>query len=219
MKVEIPNPQDFAKYPITMEECRGLDQQKTPDVLMGIAVAVLRQHFGCPERITLSGPNKFLWTPDDKSEVWIAEAYHFDLTTVGQRPAIIVELETQQYPQLSTAPLNVESFNPKTGTLNYVAPVNGGWTLHVLSPNYLECWSLAFEVRSFMQTYGPVISKQHGIDRWLVTGLTKPVKEKDYGDRYRSTVFVQHNFLDAWGLTLEALKLKSIGAAFAPRPA
>jgi len=215
--IDIPeNPrQMFNIYPIS-DICRSQDQAKTPVYLMGLAVSALKQYFGTTDRISLS-PDQYLWTNDPAtSKLFIAEDYNTNFKVIGQRPALIVGVENFEYPVFTTAQQNLESYNPVTGTMNFAQPVNGGWTIHILSPSHLECWSLAYEVKAFFQSYSLIMIKNFNFHRILCTAIRKPQQEEEYQKTYHAVVMVQFNFVDYWGITLEALKVKSINIDMSP---
>jgi hypothetical protein len=205
----------FNTYPIS-DICRAADQAKTPVYLMGLAVSALKQYFGTSDRISLS-PDQYLWTSDDAaSQIFIAEDFNLDFKQIGKRPALICSVENFEYPIFTTAQQNLESYNPKTGTLNFAQPVNGGWTIHILSPSHLEAWSLAYEVKAFFQSYSLIMIQNFNFHRILCSAIRKPQQEEEYQKLYHAVVMVQFNFVDYWGITREALKIKSIETTLKP---
>ena len=150
---------------------------RTPVSLTGGMVSLLRTYFGSTQRACLEKAT-FLWSPDDGSSgVYISDEFNWDLKSVGIRPALIVSLEdfsvTDQAATLGRK--GVSGQDLETGAFNISSKDIGGFSIQCIAKSKLECWSLAWEVRVFIQSYAHEIGKAYRYSDISVSGIRKPV--------------------------------------------
>lgn len=186
-------------------------QIKSPVWLQGLAVNLLEQYFGCPERIALES-SKFLWNPDPLvSRVYINIRDNFDPVTVGKRPAIIVGLGEQSYPQKMIGDLMaVDRF---TGTKTFHDLIEGTWEFACMGEGPLEALALASEIKYFLGAHRHPVADKYGFQMLRMSGIGKYVKQPEYRDAFgclaTAAYSIEDNFtLDQMALKVSAFRLK-----------
>lgn len=190
---------------------------RTPAWLLGSAVSMLKQYFGMPERICLDKAT-FVWNPKvEDSQVYIDDDFNWNFQNVGQRPAIIVELQgfdnIEEIPTLGRSGLI--SHNPGTDTFNFASIEKGSLMFRCIAKQKLECWALAWEVKMFLQSYADGIKETYGFKTFRVSGVDAPQKMEEYDEYKVATVKLPFSMIDAWAIRRENLKVQTIDPTFA----
>jgi hypothetical protein len=185
---------------------------RTPVFMTGVMVALMKQYFGSSERIAIE-KNTFLWNEDEGlNKVYIDDEFNWSLSKVGLRPAIIVALK--DYSNLQDIPSVGRSgmigYDSKTGSAVYGSIDTCGYDIQCIAKQKLECWSLAWEVKTLLQSYAYEIRKTYRFDHFRVEGIGKPTRLTQQEDHMVATVGVSYRIVETWGIQAEKLPLQSI---------
>ena len=185
---------------------------RTPVFMTGVMVSLMKQYFGSEERIALE-KSTFLWDPDEsKSKVYIDDEFNWSLSKVGLRPAIIVGLK--DYSNLQDIPSVGRSgmigYDPVTGNAVYGSVDSSGYDIQCIAKQKLECWSLAWEVKTLLQRYAFEIRKTYRFDHFRVEGIGKPTRISQQEDHLVATVGVSYRIVETWGIQAEKLPVQSV---------
>ncbi len=181
------------------------DQLRTSTWLVEMMVALLKQYFGSPDRITFE-KSDFTWNPSQpEAQLYISNIDNLDYKNMGQRPQLLVDLETQAFPEEVTGDLL--SFQSIKGMNDYLVRSISSWSIECWGLKKLEAMSLADEVRYFLTTYRHPIAKKYCFDKIRVTNQLKPVKYKDFDNYWIARVIVGFELQEQWSLAQESLKM------------
>lgn len=193
-------------------------QIKTPVYLLGMGMTLLKQHFGNPDRLSLDKAS-FLYTDDTKDEksgLYIGYRDNLDFETVSKRPAIIVDLGDLQFPRDAVGDLI--GYVKETGAVNFQDRTIGAWNFTCLSDKPLEAWSLAGEIKFFIQTYRRFIARVYCMDDIRVMSIGGYQRFQEYKDQSGVRVSVGMNFQQNFGISVESLKVSAVDIQILAQP-
>ena len=182
--------------------------RKTPTVLYGIFLEIVRQFYADPGNLPITCPKK-VWTPDDKSTIWIDTINTWEDKHPEFRPAIYVEIGSLTYASLtgrkdgfiggSRPSAELDFSRSGTGTVSYV---------HIAG-SAGEAVALADATLDYMDAFGQVIRDDFCFNSFALTERV-PLKQmpKESKERYGSVVTMSFTFQDTWTLKPEAQHLK-----------
>jgi len=170
-------------------------------------VSVLRSYFGSIHRACIEKAT-FVWSPEiAETGVYISDEFNWDLNAVNVRPALIVSLEdftvTNQASTIGRR--GVSGQDPNTGAFSVSSLDVGGFSIQCISKNKLECWSLAWEVKVFLQSYAHEIGKAYRFSEIEVSGVRKPVPLNEGSGYMTSVVGVQFKIVTTFQISKESL--------------
>lgn len=196
-------------YPAPDNPCRLHEQFWTTNWKAGAMVSILRQYFGSPERITLEKA-QLLWDEDiAKTQVQIDVVDNLKFAETGKRPAMLVDFETQQFPQDVIG--DVHDYSGGTGTVEMFNRNVGAFLLECWAIKKLEAYSIADEIRYFLQAYRAPIADAYGFNMLRVTQVAKAVKYRQFDDYWVARVIVSYEQNEHWGVGIESLKVSNFG--------
>lgn len=200
------------EYPISSETSAPC-QLKTPIYMLGLGVALIRQHFGNDDRVALE-KSKYLWQDDQEvSQVYIGHQDNLDYTTIAKRPAIIVSLDAQVFPREVIA----DRFNvTEDGESQFIDYATGGWLFTCLSDKPLDSLGLAGEIKYFFQTYRQFIRPAYALQSIRVMAMGRYQQQKDFKNMYGTVVSVAFEVQDNFEVDQESLKVGAIKLGFIP---
>jgi len=202
-------------YPVT-DTTQAACQFKTPVYLLGLGVALMKQHFGNQNRLTLD-KSSFIYTDDltdPQSALGIGHRDNLNFESMGKRPYIIVDLGEISFPKSS---INEHmGWDDSLGTTYFIEYVKASWVFNCLSPKPLEAWALAGEVKYFLQTYHKMIAGAYCLDELKVAAISGYAKIPDYEEIKGVSVIVNLSFQQNYGVTIDQLKLSAINLQLQP---
>ena len=185
--------------------------RKTPTVLYGIFLEIVRQFYADENNFPISCPKK-TWDPDaKKTKIWIDTINKWEDEHPEFRPAIYVEIGTLTYASLTgrkdaymggtNASAEMDFSRSGTGTVSYV---------HIAG-SAGEAVALADATLDYMDAFGLVIRDDFCFNSFALTERV-PLKQmpKESKERYGSVVTMSFTFQDTWTLKPESQHLKVV---------
>lgn len=202
----IQSPVGGAKlYPV--DDCKGY-RLKTPIYVLSVLVAVFRQYFGSPNRIP-SETSKYLWTPDQAtSNIWISEEHNADRAVIGKRPALLVNIYGQSYPQQAIG--DYASHDMANSTSYMFNIVDSAIRFRCISENMLSSMELATEVRYFISGFRHQIEQAFRFDKLRISQVSLTQRIEEYKEYWVTDLTAELKYQEVWGITTENLKVKSV---------
>lgn len=196
-------------YPL-QEPQRIAEQFWTTTWKAGVMVSLLRQYFGQDDRITLDKA-RFLWTADrTQSEVQIDTVDNLKFDETGKKPAMLVDFEAQQFPK---DVLGDHEGYQVDGTQMMFNRNVGSFLIECWALKKLESYSMADEIRYFLQGYRHPIAKTYRFNTLRVSQVAKAVKYRQFDDYWISRVVVEYEQSEEWGVGIESLKVSRFALA------
>jgi hypothetical protein len=201
---EIQSDHDVAGYELICE------LRKTPTVLYGIFVEIVRQFYMNNDPM-LKGVPKVRWDVDpQKTDIWIDTELRWEDEHPEFRPAIFVKLGDIQYGSLpiigSKGPLQL-----KDAVYHYADQGSSTVTFIHVGNTSGEACSLCDNTEQFLTTFKTQIA-----DDFCFTSFDKaqrsPIAQstKESKERYMSSVTFNFSFEETWSVKLESPILKSV---------
>lgn len=196
-------------YPLE-DGCRIHNQFWTTNWKAGVMVSVLRQYFGQPDRITIEKAT-LLWDADiTKSKVQIDTVDNLKFDETGKRPAILVDFETQQFPR---DVIGDRQDYQQDGVWQMFNRNTGAFLLECWGLKKLESYSIADEIRYFLQAYRHQIAETYGFNTLRIAQVMKAVKYRQFDDYWVSRAVVEYEQNEHWGVGIESLKVSHFSMA------
>ena len=183
--------------------------RKTPIVLYGMFVELLRQFYSDPDNSPIDvcatwDPNKTL------TKVWIDTEYKWEDEVVEFRPAIYVKLGDIQYQSLTGKADGYMYMDVEEGERHYSRDGVGIVQLMHVGTQKGEAVALAGATHEFFDAFAGVIRDDFCFRTLEVSSVSPLQLDKESKERYRSVVNVRIGFEDTWVIKLESPKLKRI---------
>jgi hypothetical protein len=181
---------------------------RTPTTLAGSMVDVLRTYFGSTHRSTMEKAS-FLWNErKEVSFLSIEDEFNWNWDDVGSKPALIVALDDLIVGDGSrTIGRNgLSSYLPDSGGSRMSSRESGGFTIQCVARHKLESWSLAWEVKTFLQNYAYEIGRTYRFGSLNVAGIRKPAQVSHGGvDYMAAAVGVAFHLTSSFSVEREGL--------------
>lgn len=184
--------------------------RKTPSVLYGIFVEIVRQYYMGDARM-LKGVPDLKWSPDtQKTDIWIDTELRWEDEHPEFRPAIYVKLgpiEYQQKPSILAAP----RMNLKDGEYYYDRFASGSVSFVHISTTAGESCALCDDTTQFLSDFSQQIA-----DDFCFTDFFEAQKQPlsksntEAKEKYVSSSSFSFSFGEQWGVKLESPILKSV---------
>lgn len=185
--------------------------RKTPTVLYGIFVEIIKQFYQNPDNLPIGAPQKVFDPNPDLTQIWIDTELQWNDKHPEMRPAIYVKLSPIKYMSLTGRQDGVSGGNQKgaeeyfsrsgTGTVSFV---------HIAGASGEAC-TLGDATLDYLDAFGKVIRDDFCFTSFALAGRI-PLLElpKESKERYGSVVEVAFSFQDTWTLKLESRVAKAI---------
>ncbi len=183
-------------------ELYGANLRKTPLVLTGIFVELLRLHFS-------SNKGQFRYTNDPvKTDLLIEASYNWDPEKANKRPACYVKRGNLSYTKLVID--NLQHIAHIEGSETYVKSCRGNYTLLCICENIGTTERLSEEVSELFLAYESKIREEFDFKEIHVEALGEISVLKGYQNLYVVPVILSFFFTEAWQIILPQLKLGKI---------
>jgi hypothetical protein len=184
--------------------------RKTPTVLYGIFVEVVRQFYSHADYMPIMAPQGVVWRQRvEETKIWIDTEMRWEDKTPEFRPAIVVGLGTIDYMSLTgrsdgkmdTNIADAETFYSRTGigtvTFRHIGSTDG------------EAVSLADATFDYLDAFTGVIRDDFCFTRLNVSQRV-PIaqRQRESNERWGSVITMAFEFQDTWTLKLESQLLK-----------
>jgi hypothetical protein len=206
-------------YPVQAKEIMGRHDyhghellrhiRKTPTVLYGIFVEVMRQFYGYAENHPMGTPIKVWRQGKDATDIWIDTELRWEDEHPEKRPAIYIRLSPITYTSLTGRQdglvggdlANSESFFSRSGKCSvsfvHIAGTTG------------EACMLGDSTLDYLDAFGIVIRDDFCFTSFALSErIAIRQRAKESKERYESIVTCAVEFQDRWTLKLEAERLK-----------
>lgn len=197
-------------YPL-QDGCRTHDQFWTTTWKASVLVGILRQYFGQDDRITLEKA-KLIWDEDrTKSMVQIDTVDNLKFEESGKKPAILVDFEAQQFPRDVIG--DMQDYTGTEGRMEMMNRNVGAMLIECWALKKMESYSIADEIRYFLQAYRHPIAKAYGFNTLRVAQVAKAVKYRQFDDYWITRAVIEFEQIEQWGVGIESLKVSKFGLA------
>ena len=180
----------------------GINVRKTPILLTGIILEILKAHFSQEE----------IWKyVDDEAStrIDINPSFKWDPKRTQDRPGIYVKREDIVIgPRLGMDDLYHEDM--RTGEKEYAINSNVSWTVFCISPQVGEAEELAMATSDVLIFFSPLLRRDYKFDMFGVTRIGAVGKMDESREFWLVPVQVEGKFNEVWPITPEALKIQSI---------
>lgn len=205
LKEERIYPKEIAQYIPLLQHLR-----KTPLILYGIFVELLRQFYSDAKNIPIN--TCAVWDPDPKvSGIWIDTEYNFEDNVLEKRPAIYVKLGEISYNSTTGRRDSRIGMNLEDGEY-YFSRVGQGYVSFVhIGATKGQTIVLAGATLDYLDAFSSVIQRDFCFESFDVVKLS-PIRidKSEAKDTYHSDVVCAFSFQDVWTLKLESQKLKKL---------
>lgn len=186
--------------------------RKTPELLSGIFVEVLRQFYTSENGLGLA--NRWAWvekpTKGD-SQVWINAESVWEDDKPDFRPAIYVSLGPLEYKSASGNPNSKISMNLEESEYHYARFASGSVVFVHVGRTLGESQQLLSNSLDLLDAFSDVIRQDFCFRTLSVTrAVSGKLMEKEPRERFRAELTMEFSFEEAWSIKLEAPKLKRV---------
>ena len=185
--------------------------RKTPSVLYGIFVELVRQFYSKEANMPRAVQN-VLWDRDPKkSTIWIDTELRWEDTNPGFRPAIFVALSPITYTSLTGRTDGRLGGDIAEGEQDFSRSGSGTVTFRHIGQTDGEACVLGDATMDYFDAMASMIRDDFCFTKFSLverTGLA--LRPKESGERWGSTVTMAFEFQDTWTVKLESQRLKRI---------
>ncbi len=179
-----------------------IEIRKTPLVLTGIFVDLLKNHFK-----TNSGD--FQWHENAvTTKLIIKPAYLWDAEIVQKRPACYIKRGGLRYQKIVIN--NLQQISQKTDTISYVVTCQGSIIIVCMSENAGTVERLAEEVSELFIAYTPIIRKEYDFIEFKMENIGEVSLLKEHSNIFIVPVTISFLFSENWSLVHKALKVDEL---------
>jgi hypothetical protein len=180
----------------------GRDLRKTPLVITGILVELLRTYFG-------SNEGDFRWSSDENStQIIIEPAFEWNEEVSQKRPACYVKRGTLNYNRLVIDDL--QNIRPIEGSITHAVQGMGSAVLMCIGELAGAAERIAEEVSEVMQVYSPVIRQEFNFLDFNVSAVGEVGISKEHSNMFNVPVGIQFRFSEAWNIICPRVKVQDI---------
>lgn len=185
--------------------------RKTPTVLYGIFVEVLRQLYAEPLNMPYATKN-VLWDKDaKKSTMWIDTELRWEDDHPSVRPAIYVALSPIAYNSITGRSDGVAGGDIAEAETDFSRSGVGTVTYRHIGQTDGEACVLADTTLDYMDAFARSIRDDFCFKKFYLASRTPLAgRRPESGDRWGSSVEMAFEFEDTWTIKLESQRLKRI---------
>lgn len=201
---EIQSDHDVAGYELICE------LRKTPTVLYGIFVEIVRQFYMNNDPMLKGVPNVRWDINPQKTDIWIDTELRWEDEHPEFRPAIFVKLDNIKYGNLPIID-NSAGLQLKDAVYSYADHASSTVTFVHIGNTSGEACSLCDNTEQFLTTFKKQIADDFcflSFDKAQRSPIVQSAKESK--ERYMSSVTFNFSFQEAWSIKLESPILKSV---------
>jgi len=182
-------------------------------MLTGVIRQILAQHFADPNQITNDHLRAFLerhgvWSPGLDSGIYIESLDRWRPELTEARPAIVIKEGDWTWRRVGIG--DFAGVDVRSGQEFYSGLWNGTHTIFAIGNEGAETKILSVEVAKLLTYYGPTITDQMSLDRWMVVKLGALNSLKESTENYIVPIDVAYVAAESWSLQVDAPRLKRI---------
>lgn len=183
--------------------------RKTPTVLYGIFVEVLRQFYSQEMNLPRAVVGA-IWDKDPKkSTMWIDTELRWEDDHPGVRPAISIGLGPLTYSSLTGRADGYMGTDLEEGERNFSREGNGTVSFRHIGQTDGESTVLADATMDYMDGFSQIIRDDFCFKKFgLVSRVPLVRRAREAGERWGSNVDFAFEFEDTWTVKIESQKLK-----------
>lgn len=183
--------------------------RKSPTVLYGIFVELLRQFYSNSNNYGFGVPLK-IWKPsNDETEIWIDTELRWEDERPEKRPAIYVKLGEISYASLTGRKDGLMGGDCDNSVHSYSRNATGSVSFVHIAGTAGEACVLGDATLDYLDAFGSVIRDDFGMQSFFLSGrIPKMQMPKESKDMFGSQVTFGFEIQDCWTLKLEAQRLK-----------
>lgn len=209
------------------------------NILTGILVRLLQEHFQNPENLEYNGENEFqsaqgqiplkqlqsyIWNPDNtQTMIQIQPVWAYNAQDIQRRPALYVKRNTLQTQKIAIADgWTFGAQRDKEGKLikvrgDYKAiQVLGSHTVFCVGTTGAEAELLGMEVMNQFIMFAPLIQQDMKFQRFMVMECGEVALLDEFDQHFVVPVVVTYAFIMAWRIQKIAPWLKTLSIAVNP---
>jgi hypothetical protein len=186
---------------------------QTPRMLTGVIRQILTQHFADPDQISDAHLREFLeregaWSPGLDSGIYIESIARWRPELTEARPAIIIKEGDWVWRRVGIG--DFSGADPRDGRRYFAGLWKGTHTVFAIGNEGAETQILAAEFAKLLAWYGPIITDQMNLHRWMVIKIGALSALKEATENYVVPVDIAYVAEEAWSLQEDAPRLKRI---------
>jgi len=175
--------------------------------MTGFILDCLRQLFGNANKIMHPQIKEFFWSSEQTTDpmkapyqLIIEDAFNFDLSKVGVRPAILVKSGNWQEAKL------VIGDNGMSGDI-YHKRINGQHSIQIVSKSIAQAELLAREVQGYLSHFGPLLREWVELVKWEVPVLQEPTRMEEQEENILISVGAVYEIIYSWEIRPDTSRL------------
>lgn len=186
---------------------------QTPRMLTGVIRQILLQHFADADQIIDATLRDYLrrvgvWKPGTDTGIYIESVARWRPELMEMRPAIIIKEGDWTWRRVGIG--DYCGTTVRDGRRYFAGLWNGTHAVFAVGKEPAETQVLAAEVAKLLIWYGPVITDQMNLHRWMVTKIGALNALKESTENYVVPIDIAYVAEEAWSLQVDAPRLKRI---------
>jgi hypothetical protein len=182
-------------------------------MLTGIIRQILLQHFVSIDQIANAHLRDYLeregvWSSGPDSGIYIESIARWRPELTEARPAIVIKEGDWKWRRVGIG--DNYGLDVRSGAEYYAGLWNGSHTIFAIGNEGAETQILAEEVARLLTWYGPIITDQMNLHRWMVIKIGALNALKESTENYIVPIDVVYVASEAWSLQPDAPRLKRI---------
>jgi hypothetical protein len=184
--------------------------RKTPPVLYGIFLNVVRQFYSKVENMPRLAPDGTYWSADvDQTKMWIDTELRWEDEHPEFRPAIYVALSPITYHSLTGRNDGKIGEDLTCGEVDFTRSGSGTVSFVHIGATDGESCALASATLDYLDAFSWVIKDDFCFTTLALTQVDpKARRQRESNERYGSIVTLSYEFQDTWSLKIESQVLK-----------
>lgn len=186
--------------------------RKTPELLSGIFVELLRQFYTNDNGLGLGNQWSWIEKPSDgNSHVWINAESVWEDSKPDFRPAIYVGLGPIEYKSATGGPNSRAGMNLEESEYHYARAATGSVVFVHVGRSLGESQQLLSHSLDILDAFSDIIRRDFCFKTLSVTrAISGKLMEKEPRERFRAELTMEFSFDESWSLKLESPKLKRV---------
>jgi hypothetical protein len=181
-----------------------------PQVVQGLLVSWMRNHFSAAPNIEDPALQKTLWAADIRQTgIAIDSVYRWQPAMTEMRPGIFIKRNGWRILHLGIDDRKMGGMSP-TGDPQYAAYIQGAHSLFCLSSAPAECEILGAEVYRELLEFGPKIRSAFGFMRFQVMEVGEVSILEEARQNFVLPISVAYAAEETWEIVKQAPPLKAI---------
>lgn len=181
----------------------------SPEMIEGVLVQLLTQHFGSADQITFPELKQFVWLPppNPASKLQILPLHGWDEAAASKLPAIVYTDMGQTSARIA---IGDRHYQDRPDAEGFARAMSGMHRFLCLGENDYQASLLATEVTRFFTEFAPVLVRRLPFHDLQVVGRDAPKAFTTLGSRIGVALTLTYSYIWTWELTPSGPPLKTI---------